>query len=200
MAKKKRKTIDEALRCLSASPEYVRAQKRLDVKQLAKQDQLRAAQRPLLKDLAKVGIRIDSVWELLDRDDYAIALPILIAHVSRKYPSRVREGVARSLAIPEAAALWKKLRTLYETECRIGDKEVAFALGVALAGAATSEMFDEVCELVSDGALGPARAPLVFTIARLKPRVAKRVLEAISGDPALSQSIAAALKGKSSCD
>jgi hypothetical protein len=51
-------------------------------------------ERPLLDELAKVGIRVQSVWDLREFDqEYPQAIPVLLVHMNRDYSAFSRSGI-----------------------------------------------------------------------------------------------------------
>ena len=54
---------------------------------------------PLVEALAQCGCVVKSVWDLVSsKAPYPAAIPVLLEHLSKPYPDRVREGIARALA------------------------------------------------------------------------------------------------------
>src|SRR5262245_26101004 len=66
----------------------------------------RLAAQPIIKDLASIGVTVDSVWDLVDTPRrYESALPVLMEHFQGNYPDFIREALARSFARPWARRL-----------------------------------------------------------------------------------------------
>lgn len=86
---------------------------------------------------------------------YPAALPILLEHLERPYPDRVREGIARALAVHDAKFGWGTLVRLYRQEAPGTDAKDGLA--VALAAASDDEVVDEVISLARDSAHGESR-------------------------------------------
>ncbi len=85
---------------LNADPEYVAKRAREENARLQRESEYRLAEAPVIEDLRQAGIAVQSVWDLVnDSRAYTNALPILLAHLPQLYPSVVREGIARALAV-----------------------------------------------------------------------------------------------------
>src|SRR5262245_6515187 len=104
MAKKRKSiTAAELTAQLEADPVFQAAQKQRNRERAARSLPLRLAEEPIVEDLRAHGIRVSSVWDLVNTDDdYQAAVPVLLKHLPRNYPEPVREGIARALAIPAA--------------------------------------------------------------------------------------------------
>jgi hypothetical protein len=127
------------------------------------------------------------------RMPYPHAVPILLAHLSRPYPLRVREGIARALAVPEARVGWGELASLFvETHA----PSLKAALAAALAAAADERHIPDVLALVRDGAHGAARLPLLEAVARSRDARAILVLCELEEDPDLGETAARILRRK----
>ena len=114
MGKRKSVTAEELMAQLTADPEYMGGIAKRDVELDRKAKELARFERPLLADLRAAGADIDSVWDLVNtRERYPKLVPVLLAHLKREYPDKIREGIARALAVPEARAGWKQLVNCY---------------------------------------------------------------------------------------
>jgi hypothetical protein len=90
---------------------------------------------------------VESAWDLFNRKEpwntaeklrpYTEALPILLEQLKRPYPDRVREGIARALAVPGVCFGWETLMWLYRQEPSGTDAKSGLA--VALGAAADDE-------------------------------------------------------------
>jgi hypothetical protein len=60
---------------------------------------LELAERPLVEEFGGAGILVDSAWDFVNGPTTDAAVPILLAHLYREYPYRVKEGTARSLTL-----------------------------------------------------------------------------------------------------
>jgi hypothetical protein len=152
--------------------------------------ELRLAQAPLIADLGAVGIHVESVWDLVNtRASYAAAIPVLLNHFTPDYPPEVREGIARALAVREAAWAWDVLLRLFLEEPTSGKRPVKWALACALAGAATNDRVDELIRLVTDQSVGENRLALLQPLAKSRDPRARKTLEGLGEDPQLAREI-----------
>src|SRR5690606_10670983 len=135
-----------------------------------------------------------SVWDLVNTaNPYPKAVPILIEHLQRPYPERVREGIARALAVPDAVKEWDTLRRLFETEADATTTGVKWALGCALAAAATDGVIGDVIHLLRDRRHGGNRTALISALARSADPRARRALMEAGADPELATEVQRAL-------
>ncbi|MCJ1712891.1 hypothetical protein [Curtobacterium sp. VKM Ac-2922] len=107
------------------------------------------AHRPLLEELATVGLEVESVWDLLSLSEPCpAALPILIEHLEHAtYPSRVMEGIGRSLAVKPAVQYWDRLIACYRHATDDGAREGA---AVALDACVTKQQIGDLITLTRD--------------------------------------------------
>lgn len=184
--KRTRKTAAQLMAELESDPEWVAARDREAEERARRVAMLREAQEPLVADLRAAGVELDSVWDLVNTSQpYPQALPILIDHLHRSYPDRVREGIARALAVPDAGHAWITLRRLYDDEgAGSGTKD---GLAAALAATATDDRIDEVIELLADAEHGESRLLLLQALEHLDGDVAESVLRDLESDPALGR-------------
>lgn len=178
-------TAAETQAILEADPEWVAARDR-DAKMLgAKEAEWRRAEEPLVEELHRTGFEVDSAWDLVNiATPYPEALPVLLEHLGRPYPDRVREGIARALAVRAAKFGWETLSSLYRREEPGADAKDGLA--VALAGASDDEVIDELATLAGDPAHGSSRRLLLRGLARSEDPRARAALEELAADPELS--------------
>ena len=148
----------------------------------------RRAEAPLIKELRGAGFDVESVWDLVNTAiPYPEALPILLAHLERPYPDRVREGIARALAVRDARFAWDALKRLYEraepgTDAKDG-------LAVAIAAAADDDVIDDVIALARDARHGTSRVLLLRALARSRDRDAVSALKELERDAELTREV-----------
>lgn len=178
------KTARELVEELQRDPEWVA--RRLE-RERARQEVERASaaeQAPLIQDLAKCGLPVESVWDLVNsRNNYDHALPVLMNHLTRPYSPGVREGIARAVAIPAAAPEWMRLASLYASE---ENSRVKDGLAVAIATSARAEHADALISLAQDHRNGQSRVLLLRAIARLGEK-GRKALEMFEFDPELEK-------------
>lgn len=198
---KKWKTAAELMAELSADPEFVARKQRQDEEIQRRAKQLAEAEAPLVEELRSNGVEVDSVYDLLNQPTSAIkVIEILVRHLDRGYPERIREGIIRALTIPAAAGV--ATRRLIEEFKRLPNEtpgELKWLVGNALTVALTKEHVDEVVEILQDSSHGRSRDMLPFALARFKydrPDLIE-VLESLKDDPELADAVGRALRGES---
>jgi hypothetical protein len=97
---------------------------------------------------------------------YPDALPILLEHLGRPYPDRVREGIARALAVRDAKFGWEALTRVYRHE--EAGTDAKDGLAAAIAAVADDEVIDQVIGLARDATHGDSRLLLLRALARSK--------------------------------
>lgn len=153
----------------------------------------RRAEVPLAEELRAAGFAVESAWDLVNTSTpYPAALPILLEHLQRQYPDRVREGIARALAVRDAKFGAELLVRLYREEQAGTDAKAGLA--VALGEAADDEVIDEVIALARDPAHGTSRVLMLDALARSAAPQARAALEAIAEDPAVGEEARQLLK------
>ena len=101
----------------------------------------RLAASALYRDLEGAGCRVDSVWNLYERAPYSAAVPVLVKHLPVLYPTKVRQGIAHALAVPEARSEWDQLVRLYKDE---QDEYVKQGIAVAISAAADKDKLADI--------------------------------------------------------
>jgi len=171
---------------LEADPEYMAQQEQGDAELRHKAEEWRRAEAPLVDELRGAGFEVDSAWDLVNTSTaYPAALPILLEHLGRPYPDRVRESIARALAVRDAKFGWEALTQLYRQE--EAGTDAKDGLAVALAAASDDKVVDEVIALSRDAGHGESRLLLLRGLARSKAPQARSALEQFSDDPVLGQ-------------
>ncbi len=182
MSKRATKTAAELMAELQADPAYVSERARREEERQQRAAAWRQAEAPLVEELRAAGVAVDSVWDLVNTTaPYPAALPILLEHLERPYPDRVREGIARALAVPDASFGAETLIRLYRQEPPETDAKQGLA--VALAQAAGEERIDELIALATEPAHGTSRALLLSALARSPAPRARAALDALASDP-----------------
>lgn len=184
-------TAAEVLARLAQDPEFVSRQKEREAVRLQRAAVLKSASKPLMDDLMHVGIERDSVWSGFGSAEERIrALPILRRHLEFNYPVETLEGIARALAIPQAAPYLNDLITMFRTGPPV-PFNLRYALGLVIAATTTSKNLAETIELIKDKTLGQSRISLLRTIRKLRKRQEiKDLIAQLMRDPDLSIELA----------
>jgi hypothetical protein len=197
MASKRKKgmTLAEHDAMLKASEQYdamVERDRQQEAERQARAAEWRRAETSLVEELKAAGFAVDSAWDLVNTSaPYPDALPILVDHLQRTYPSRVREGIARALAVPQSKFAWDVLTRLYRDE---GERDAKDGLAVAISVVADDEVIDEVLALVRDERHGPSRILLLGALERSEDPRARAALMELGTDAELKKEIQIVLR------
>lgn len=129
---------------------------------------------PLKADLARVGIHVATISELMNYrlGDLPAAIPVLLRWLPRMENLDIKEAIVRALtdkaAKPLAApALIEEFRKAAITqEARMLD--LKWAIGNALSVVADDSVFDDLVELLTDERHGAARELLALALLNMK--------------------------------
>jgi hypothetical protein len=147
---------------------------------------LHQAEAPVVRDLCAAGVRVESVWDLVNtRAQYPAALPILFEHLQQPYPPAVKAGIARALAVPEAKRWWRTFVDLFRAEDSGPLNDVKTALGATLSVTAGDDVVGDVIELIADSRQGQHRIMLLDVLTRSDRTEAREALERALKDPQL---------------
>ncbi|NAZ81046.1 hypothetical protein GTR02_04360 [Kineococcus sp. R8] len=182
--------VDLARR-LAGDAEYQAALSKHEVDRAQAMAELSAAERPIVIDLDDVGIRVDSVWDLLNSTSrppfYSDALPVLLHHLKKGgYPDRVLDGLARALTVkPQGTAYWIDLRDAYLKTAP--ESEAATGLANALGVLAAKRHYTELTRLVTDERRGSERLMMLKAVRRLGGESGRQVLGDLALHPLLGK-------------
>jgi hypothetical protein len=178
-------TAEELMGELEADADFVHRREEREAELQRKAADWRQAEAPLIEELRSAGFTADSAWDLVNTaTPYPAALPILLDHLQRPYPDRVREGIARALAVPDAKFGWDVLTRLYRQEPKGTDAKDGLA--VALAATADDEVVDDLMLLADDTRHGKSRVLLLSALARSDDERARAALGELQADPELA--------------
>jgi hypothetical protein len=123
-----RKSAADLIAELEADPRWVAAR---DERQRALAERAAtqaAAEAPLVAELRRAGLPVDSVYDLVNNAPHAVlsrrfigayqvAYPILVRHLALPYPIRIREGIIRALTVRDGGpAVEEALLAAFEAE------------------------------------------------------------------------------------
>lgn len=175
---------DALLQAEGRYEEVMAAHRRQEAELERKEAEWCKAEAPLVDELREAGYDVSSAWDLVNTAvPYPSALPILLAHLERPYPDRVREGIARALAVRDARFAWDELVPLYRNEP--ADTDAKDGLAVALSATADAGNIEELISLVRDEKNGRSRVFFVQPLAKSRSPEARRALHEFRGDPQL---------------
>jgi hypothetical protein len=148
------------------------------------------AEEGLVQALRASGADVSSVWDLVNtKKVYPELVPILFSHLDLPYPDKVREGIARALAVPESRPRWNELVDRYLAETDTSTHGMKWALHSAIAAAADATVLDGLIRLASDRRHGRNRALFIDALARIDNLRARAALEELAGDPDLTEDV-----------
>jgi HEAT repeat protein len=194
MTKRKPISAGELVASLAKDPEYQERVRQRDEKIRMETERLARAQAPLVEEMRAAGADVNNVWDLINTDKkHPELVPILLAHLDKDYPDRVREGIARALStVREARTGWDQLVRAYRkdpspTDWVLGVSQVKWALHLAIATAADVSVLDELIQLAADRRHGRHRSFFVDALAAIDDPRAQAALEELKDDPDLSE-------------
>lgn len=195
-------TAGELIAELEQDPAYRQRQAALQAEDEQQRARLAEAEKPLLADLAAIGIRIDSAWNLYqDPDALPKAIPVLLDHLEREYPDKVLEGIANALNDTSARDSWRQIKNIYLSTPK---PTVRDRLATVLAGIAVRAHYDDLLWFLHEESLGETRIYFLRPVHRIGNRTAsgkgRRVIEGFANDPALATEAKRILAGRSRTD
>ena len=159
----------EFMRALDADPDHRAKKETFDAELAERSRRLSEAARPLLADLSAIGCDVESLWTLRTLQPYPDGtIQVLLQHLGTPLPDRVREGIARALAVVEARPAWPELVQAYRNEASAEDTGTREGLAEALMVTASRATADELVEIIQDRRLGPSRILLLRALTRLR--------------------------------
>jgi hypothetical protein len=188
-------TAAELVAQLAADPDYLRKTASAEAERQSREQELRRAEEPIVRDLNEVGVGVSSVWDLVNTSDpYPNALPVLLDHLRKGgYPDRVMESLGRALAVEPAAFAWETLRDLYLIAEGRGEEE---GLAVALAASATVAHLDGLIALLHENSRGDSRIHFLRAIKRTGGAKGRDLLASLRSDPMFGREARALLNAR----
>ncbi len=153
---------------------------------------LDAEQQAIRRDLDAVGVRVSSVWDLVNTGSpYGPAIPVLMKHITRPYSFKIQAGIARALGTPEAYRFFPQIVDLYKAAPHKTGLGLKDGLAVAISILAKKEDVGLIADLTRDKALGQSRSYFIGVLRKWRSRipVAASVLIEMADDPELAAEI-----------
>lgn len=188
---------------LNQDPDYLKRKEEQEKHFRALAEHFAQAELPLVESLNDAGISVKSVWGLVStKQPYPHAIPILIEHLRRPYPLRIREGIVRALTVKGAGeAAYSVLVNEFKNQADSTDAAqhgFKWALGNAISIVATKNHFDEVVELIRDKRHGKTRDMMLLRLPSLdRNRAIDVLIESLDDDEISGQAVVALGKLKS---
>jgi hypothetical protein len=182
---------DAQLKAEGKWQDFVERQDRQQAEREQLWDAVSASEGPIVEDLKKIGIHVQSVWDLVGMESraYSEAISILLKHVQEKYPERILEGILRALATPAALKHWGELLNLFEFNSAKLPSNIRYLAAVALNGAADDSVINDILRLAADARFGVDRAPLLLTLERSRDPRAKMLLLKLREDKEIGKEV-----------
>jgi HEAT repeat protein len=181
-------TAAELMARLRSDPEWVRRDAEREARRRALEEGLAQEQQPLVQALNSANVSVESVWDLVNtKEPYPRAVPILIEHLRRPYPFRVREGIARALTVksagePAYGELVREFKKLPDST-DAAQHGFKWALGNAISIVANKKHFNDVVELIRDKRHGTTRDMMVLRLPSLdRERAVDVLIESLADD------------------
>jgi hypothetical protein len=200
MTKKKWITAAEHMALLEKDPEWVARNAAAEAQLKERQEQHRREQAQMLADLSDVGIRAESVWDLVNTaEKYPAAIPVLLRHVVLPYNKRVKEGIIRALTVNYAGP--EVLHELIKQFCEQTDNSpnsIKWVLGNAISEVATPADAETVIALAMDPSHGDSRDSITQRLPRVVKNKARlnEVLQHLMRDKQTEQYARLAARGR----
>jgi len=145
----------------------------------------RKASEPILAELAQVGVRVESLSDLVNKPiDYQVTIPLLLKWLPQVTNIAVRETIIRALTVKWAKPM--AAQPLIEEFCKVTDTEepgLKWAIANALSEVADASVFEDIVELVRDKRHGRAREMLAAALAKTKdPRAVDVLIELLDDE------------------
>ncbi|MEM6362741.1 MAG: hypothetical protein AAF731_21810, partial [Bacteroidota bacterium] len=112
----------------------------------------------LINELKVLGINIESIWDLVNtKSSYKAAIPILIAHLSKPYHIKNKEGIIRSLAVKEAKGVACRAIIDEYHKASKDNFNYRWTFGNTMSVIITEEYLNDVVAIVQDENNGESR-------------------------------------------
>ena len=200
MTKKKWITAAEHMASLEKDPEWVARNAAAEAQLKERQEQSRKERAKMLADLSDVGIRAESVWDLVNTaEKYPAAIPVLLRHVVLPYNKRIKEGIIRALTVNYAGP--EVLRELIKQFCEHTDSSpnsIKWVLGNTISEVATPADAETVIALAMDPSHGDSRDAITQRLPRVVKNKARlnEVLQHLMRDKQTEQYARRAARGR----
>lgn len=183
----------ELMAQLENDPEYQRRFQAAEAERQMRARFLSRAEQPIVADLERAGIRVESVWDLVNTSyPYPEALPVLMEHLERGgYLERVMESIGSALAVKPSIVFWDRLKVCWLQARCAGEEDGA---AVALAACATKAQLDDLIGFLSVERRGMSRIYFIRPILRVGGDRGRAVVEELRDDPVFGAEATALLK------
>lgn len=160
-------------------------------------DRLRDEAKPILDDLAAVGVAVVSVWEIRTlREPYPAAIPVLLRHIGGDYAEQTLNGLALALATPVAYYALDAIVAAYRRAPRDRGRGLKDGLAFAISAIVKKSDLQLILSLLADESLGSERTHFIRNLRKWSNRLplAAERLDALAKHPTFAKAIAATRK------
>lgn len=190
--------VAERERRIREDPEYLAAVERDEAERAERARRLRESEKPLRQDLAAIGIKVDSVWDLHKiPNSRPTAIPVLLDHLARTYPDPILQGIGAALDHNSARGWWTELTTLY---LRTRNDVVRDRIAAVLSNCATKTHYEQVLSFLRNEDLGETRIYFLRPVNRIGNRISpgqgRAVVASVADDPTLGKEADAILASR----
>ena len=185
--KKKLVKAGEFIESLKKNPEYNKMKEKQNQEMLKKEALLEAECLTFVNDCSRFGYIIKTTWDLMGKKHLEPELvSIMIKYLREsKYSEKFREGIARSLTVPESEPYFNDIFELFTREKNEGSP-IRWSIALALSYTAKKENELNIIEsLIFDKKVGVDRSALLGAIKRMKGDQRERTLVFTREDPQL---------------
>ncbi|MFV0507545.1 MAG: hypothetical protein ACK5L5_12730 [Bacteroidales bacterium] len=137
----------------------------------------------LIDELADMGIEINSIWDLVNtKSKYPKAIPILMKYLPLVSYVRNKEGIVRSLTVPEAKGLVVSLLVKEYLQLSNDKESLRWAIGNAVNATITKGEVENIFPIVLNKENGLSRQMFVAALGKIKTDNVRSVLLQLSND------------------
>ncbi|MEC9067668.1 MAG: hypothetical protein VX569_10360 [Pseudomonadota bacterium] len=150
MGKDEGRTLAEIMAELHADPVWVAREEQRERERQKLAEEYDRDVAPVVADLAKRGIYVRSLGEFINTSEsYPEAIPVLLEHLQRDYPLRIRESIIRSLTVREARGEGARIMLAEFRNSGNEHHQIRWAMANAFDVIADAEMIPELEELAA---------------------------------------------------
>lgn len=182
-SKSSNKTAAELMAELQNNESYQELIQKKEKERQEVKKKLREDEEQLILDLDAMGVKVSSVWDLVNTtSNYKNAVPVLINHLSKSYPNKIKEGIIRALAVNEAKGLAGStlLEEFYKVP--IENKNLRWVIGSTMEVVISEKEIDEVIKIVKDKTNGISRQMFAIALGKVPSKKSEDVLIQVLDD------------------
>ena len=196
MTEKKRKsgtTAAELVVKLAEDSAYQARKAESDRELEARVEIWRKEELPLLEELRRAGVVVDSVWNLPNMSDaYPVAFPILLKFLETgSLADRAAEAAGRAMAVSGAVEHWERLLGIYRTAEKDGQRE---GVAVALAACVDKNRIADLIDVVKNSESHETHIYFLRSIWKMGGNAGRRLIKSLADDPILQTEANAILR------